>query len=181
MERYTAEQEKELIELAKVDAHAFGELYEYYFDRLYGYVVYLVGNNTDAEDIVSETFEKAMRNIKKFEWQGYTFGAWLYKIARNLVYDKAKARKAVSLEDLKNIIESPNPSVEEQVEVNVATENLLKLVSQLGDDQREIVLLRYVQGYSIQETCIITGKTIDSVKSLAKRALATLREQTNNE
>lgn len=181
MESYTAEQERELIELAKVDAQAFGQLYEYYFGKLYGYVVYLVGNNTDAEDIVSETFEKAMRNIRNFEWRGYTFGAWLYKIARNLVYDKAKIKRTISLEDIENILESPNLSVEDQVEIKLETENLLRLIAQLSDDQREILALRYIQGYSIKETCAITGKTVDSVKSLVKRALAILREQTLDE
>ena len=94
----TLEQETELVERAKKDLKAFGELYDLYFPKLYGFIVYMVGNQAEAEDIVSNAFEKAMLNIDKYEYRGVRFGAWLFRIAKNLVYDRGKVKATVSIE-----------------------------------------------------------------------------------
>ncbi|MDV7391119.1 sigma-70 family RNA polymerase sigma factor, partial [Arthrospira platensis SPKY1] len=74
-----------LIERARVDKDAFGELYKLYVDRIYSYVYYRTGNAAEAEDLTARIFERAMKHIANFEQQGVPFSAWLYRIAHNLV------------------------------------------------------------------------------------------------
>ena len=81
------ENEPELVEQAKTDDHAFEVLYNHYFPRIYGYVIKRVGNRETAEDLVSTTFMKVFINLKKYDHKGYTFGAWVYRIATNNLID----------------------------------------------------------------------------------------------
>ena len=182
VQNLTAQEEIALVQLAKKDLGAFAKIYDAYFPKLYGYVVYLVGNHTEAEDIVSESFEKAMLNLNRYEYRGFTFGAWLFKIARNLVFDKAKARETVSLENTLNAdsiaaSNSGSQTLEVQVVDQIDSEQIRKLINKLKVEQREAVVLRYIDGYSIKETAIITGRTEDSVKSACKRALIKLKTE----
>lgn len=170
------EEEIKIVEMAKNDLKAFEQLYELYVRKIYSYVASMVGNNVDAEDIVSETFEKAMLNIDKYEYRGYTFGAWLYRIARNLVYDRSRNKKVVQMPDQEFVSNEVDLEPEISFEKGAQSEYLLELLGQLNEDQREIVILRYMQGYSINEVSDMLDKTEDSIKSLAKRALQNLRE-----
>lgn len=169
-------EEQKLVESAKNDIDSFGIIYENYSKKLYSFVFYMVRSHEITEDIVSSTFEKAMLNLERYEFQGYSFGAWLYRIARNLVYDRSKAHNFSSLEELDFLAKSDDKEPEQSAIENERRDLLKELMAVLKDDQREIIYLRYVQEYSIKEVCIITGKSEDSIKSLAKRGLAKLRE-----
>ncbi len=95
--------EKELIELAKTDPVAFGELYQRYLDRIYNYVYYRIGNADDAEDLTARTFHQALGSIHRYVDHGAPFAAWLYRIAHNLVANHHRAHgrwKVVSLDEL---------------------------------------------------------------------------------
>jgi len=171
-------EEQKLIEKSKNDLKAFGALYDLYVKKIYSFVAYLVGNNTEAEDIVSETFEKAMLNLEKFEYRGYSFGAWLYKIARNLVYDRSKSKRHVSLDEVENFLGDSDLNPETLVEKSEKSTILNNLISKLKKEQREVIYLRYIQKYSIKEVCKILDKSEDSVKSLAKRGIQRLQDLT---
>jgi RNA polymerase sigma-70 factor, ECF subfamily len=170
-----AQTEQQLVQAAKKDLQSFAQLYQLYVKKIYAYVAYLVGNGQEAEDIVSETFERAMLHIDKFEYRGFSFGAWLYRIARNLVYDRSKKRTHVSLDNIEKFVASEDDDPQDIASFDEEMQIINKLLKQLKEEQQEIIYLRYVQKYSIQEVCDLTGKTEDSVKSLAKRGLAQLR------
>ncbi len=180
MKRLDKEEEKIIIEKAKKDIKHFEALFEAYFDKLYGYVAYLTGDQTLAEDITSQAFEKAIINIDKFEWRGYSFSAWLYRIARNLIYDNSRKQQNISLDNLGEFVTINDDNFEEIVSNSINLDNLRVAINNLKPDQKEIILLRYIQEYSIKETCQITGRSVDSVKSLSKRALQTLKEIMKN-
>ena len=74
-------EESILIERAKTDREAFGQLYERYVDRIYNYVYYRTGNAADAEDLTARIFERALNHIGNYRDQGVPFSAWLYRIA----------------------------------------------------------------------------------------------------
>ncbi len=80
--------ERLLIEAAQQDPARFAELYEINFERVYAYVVRRVGNRTETEDLTSEVFHQALANLKRFEWRGIPFAAWLFRIAANLISDR---------------------------------------------------------------------------------------------
>ncbi len=178
MADFSEKDEKKLVERAKRSINAFGKLYDLYVNEIYKYILYRVGRVEDAEDLTALTFEKAMRSIESFEWQGFKFSSWLYKIAHNLIVDEYRKKKQyLSVEEIAEFTaDEENESVAEEAGKNIDIERLMKEVAKLSDEQREIVYLRYIKELSIQETMDITGKTIDSIKSLAKRAIKILKD-----
>ncbi|HEY6767765.1 MAG TPA: sigma factor [Candidatus Sulfotelmatobacter sp.] len=80
--------ERLLIEAAQKDPSCFGQLYENHFERVYTYVVRRVKDRAETEDLTSEVFHQALANLKKYEWRGIPFAAWLFRIAANLISDR---------------------------------------------------------------------------------------------
>ena len=82
--------ERTLIEAAQADPARFVELYERYFHRIYGFVIRRTGSRTEAEDITSDVFERALTNLGRYEWRGLPFSAWLFRIAANAMADRRR-------------------------------------------------------------------------------------------
>src|SRR5437763_6304286 len=80
--------ERQLVErAARRDAQAFGTLYEMYFDKIYSYLYFKTMHRNEAEDLTALVFMKAWEAIDHFQWQGYPFSTWLYRIAHNQLVD----------------------------------------------------------------------------------------------
>ncbi len=172
-----SQHEQELVKKSQTDITAFKELYTYYYPKIYAYVLYLVRDREVCEDIVSTTFEKSMLNILNFQYKGYSFGSWLYTIARNMVYDQSKKQTNISLEILKDVIVCKGEfNTEEMVDTELRKRKLLEAINALPERSREIVLLRYIEGFSIQEVSVITGDTTDAIKSVCKRSLDDIKQ-----
>ena len=162
------------------DPEAFGELYDRYVDLVYRYVYYRVSSATLAEDLVSETFLRALRRISSFTWQGKDFAAWLVTIARNLIADHFKSsryRLEVSTADLLGSTgDRPDVGAGPEGEVLTSLTNaaLLEAVKKLGAEQQECVVLRFLQGLSVAETALAMGKNEGAIKALQYRAVRAL-------
>jgi RNA polymerase sigma-70 factor (ECF subfamily) len=166
--------ERLLIEAAQKDPARFAELYENNFERVYAYVVRRVGDRAEAEDLTSEVFHHALSNLKRFEWRGIPFAAWLYRIAANLISDRwqHKSREQVT-DDVEQIKSVPASNAEfEEVERRAT---LFRLVDALPAEQRRVVVLRFVEEKSIKEVAREIRKTEGAVKQLQFRALSSLR------
>ncbi len=165
--------ERLLIEAAQKDPACFAELYEVNFERVYAYVVRRVGNRTETEDLTSEVFHQALANLKRFEWRGIPFAAWLFRIASNLISDRWQ-RSGREVADDSGVIESAqaSPVVIEEVERRAT---LFRLVDTLPAEQRRVVVLRFVERKSIKEVAREIRKTEGAVKQLQFRALTSLR------
>jgi RNA polymerase sigma factor (sigma-70 family) len=174
--------ERELVERAKKDAEAFALLYDLYIDDVFRFVLYKVQNKHIAEDIVSETFEKAIKKIGSFQWQGYRFSTWLYTIARNIIIDNARKHKIeLSLEEVFSFTKDEElETLEDGVLRKTRILKLVREIEELSEEQREIIYLRYIKELSVKETMDITGKSVDSVKSMTKRALQNLKLKLSN-
>ena len=165
--------ERLLIEAAQHDPACFAELYEINFERVYAYVVKRVGNRTETEDLTSEVFHQALANLKRFEWRGIPFVAWLFRIAANLIADRWQ-RAGREVQDDSGKIESVQvrPAEIEEVERRAT---LFRLVEKLPVEQRRVVVLRFVEQKSIKEVAREIRKTEGAVKQLQFRALSGLR------
>jgi RNA polymerase sigma-70 factor (ECF subfamily) len=160
------------------DADAFGELYDRYVDLVYRYVYYRVSSAQLAEDLTSETFLRALRRISSFTWQGRDVGAWFVTIARNLIADHYKSgryRLELTTDDVAEsgaalVTEGPEGAVLESMQNKV----LLEAVKQLGPEQQECIVLRFLQGLSVAETAQAMGKNEGAIKALQYRAIRTL-------
>lgn len=155
---------------------AFGSLYDRYAELVFRYVYYRVGSHQLAEDVVSETFLRALRRLDSFTWQGRDFGAWLVTIARNIVADHFKSSRyrlevtTADMLDSDRVEESPEHTVLRSF-TNVA---LIQAVKELGPEQQECIVLRFLQGLSVAETARIMGRNEGAVKALQYRAVRAL-------
>lgn len=158
------------------DADAFGALYDRYLDLVFRYVYYRVGTKALAEDLVSETFLRALRRIGTFEWQGRDFAAWLVTIARNIVADHYKSgryRLEISTADMLDA-DRADDGIEAGVLEGITNTTLLDAVKKLNDEQQECVVLRFLQGMSVLETAQAMGKSEGAIKALQYRAVRSL-------
>src|ERR1700694_657260 len=112
------EYEDQLVERAKQDADAFGEIYDHYFGQMYRFVYSRTHNVEASEDIVSEVFFKALKALPRYDSRGHPFSAWLYQICSNAIVDHH--RRAKPTEDIDEAIGlrdqgvSPDESVADQ-------------------------------------------------------------------
>ncbi|WP_436492584.1 sigma-70 family RNA polymerase sigma factor [Actinokineospora sp. HUAS TT18] len=160
------------------DTHAFGQLYDRYVDMVFRYVLFRVGDRELAEDVTSETFLRALRRITSVSYQGRDVGAWFVTIARNLVLDHVKSsrfRLEVTTSEIRDS-ERVEAGPEQQVMSKVTRDALLTCVDQLGDDQRECIVLRFLQGMSVAETAVIMNRNEGAVKALQHRAVRRLAQ-----
>lgn len=166
-----------LVELArKGDADAFGMLYDHYQASVYRFLFYRTRSSTLAEDLTSETFFRALRSMTNFRWQGKDFGAWLMTIARNLATDHFKAgrtRLEMTTEDMGQHDDSTE-GPETQVLATLTNEVLLTALTQLPDEQRDCLVMRFLQGMSISETASVLARSDGAVKQLQLRGVRNL-------
>src|SRR5258708_3003604 len=162
-------EERLLIEAAQRDPARFADLYEIFFDRIYAYIARRVNDRAEAEDLTSEVFHNALANLRRFEWRGAPFAAWLYRIAANAIADRserlARERK----------IEPPVEFEEADQEEAQDLAKLFSLVRELPDDQRKGVEMRFAGEESIREIAGELGRTEGAVKQLQFRGLENLR------
>ena len=178
------EEEKKLVERAKKDPEAFGELYDEYYSRIFGYVLKRVADIEIAQDIVSETFFKAIKNIWRFRWQNIPFSSWLYRIASNEIanYFRKEKYKTISLEDAPEPVYGSTPfseimEAQEELEKHKDFLSLQEKISKLSIRHQEVITLKFFEKRQIKEIADILGKKEGTVKSLLHRALEKLREQ----
>jgi len=173
------EAEEQLIERAKRDAGAFGELYERYVDRIYNYVYYRVGAHADAEDLTARVFYRALGHIRAYRQRGAPFAAWLYRIAHNLVAnwhrDRAR-RREVSLEDAMEVAEK-REGPERVAERNETSRVLLAALRTLPAERQQVVILKFTEELSNAEIGKIMGRSEGAIKSLYHRTLIALRAE----
>jgi len=166
-----------LVELARGgDSEAFGQLYDHYQGSVYRFVYYRTRSQTLAEDLTSETFLRALRNMSGFRWQGKDFGAWLMTIARNLCTDHFKAgrtRLEQTTEDM-GVHDDATEGPEDAVMAGLTNELLLDGLRQLSDEQRDCLIMRFLQGLSIAETAEVLGRSEGAVKQLQLRGVRNL-------
>lgn len=171
--------EARLVQRAKTDAEAFGELYERYVKRIYNYVYYRTGNSSEAEDLTARVFQRAIMHLPAYRDQGLPFSAWLYRIAHNLVAnwhrDQAR-RQFISLDDqaaaglAAEEPDLPAVSVEER-------ERLRRALRQLPQERQQLIILKFVESLPNAEIGRVMGRSEGAIKSLYHRTLLALRDE----
>jgi RNA polymerase sigma-70 factor (ECF subfamily) len=174
----TPEQEKvvRLVEKAiRGDFAAFGELYGVYLDRIYRYVFYQVKDKMTAEDVTEEVFLKAWKAIKSCRGKERTFSSWLYRIAHNNVIDIFRSQQKKWTVDMETVAELNQPAVE--IETELDHQEILNSLTDLPPNQRQVIILKFIEGLDNFEIERIIGKSQGAVRVLQTRALAKLREK----
>lgn len=168
--------EARLIQRAKQgDADAFAEIYERHRLRVFNYVFYRVHHLATAEDLTGEVFVRLVESIERFEYRGRPLLTWLYTIARNAVIDhQRRAGRAEMLPlDERRVI--GDDEVQEAAERALTQTRLARALEHLTEDQRQVIILKFIEGMSNDEVASIVGKSVGAVKALQHRGLAALR------
>ncbi len=163
------------------DPQAFAQLYDAYVDRVYRFIFFRIGNEQSAEDLTSQVFLKAWEHLGQYEVRGISFGPWLFRIARNLVIDHYRTRKdhdPLEGEDEVNASSDlpPGMSVEGAIAAQLEADHLRSAMEELTEDQRTVLTLKFIEGFSTAEIAEIMGKRQGAIRALQLRGLQALAE-----
>lgn len=168
---------------AKTDQARFAELYDYYFPKVYAFVASKV-DKSQAEDLVSEVFMKIVRYLPKYEWRDLPFGAWVFRIARNIINDHYRNKSHQShadIEDVKGFVadeksESPEKSAH-RGELKIAVSDVLE---KLSDREAEVIRLKFFSELSNKEISKALKITESNVGVIVYRTLKLLKPELEN-
>jgi RNA polymerase sigma-70 factor (ECF subfamily) len=168
--------DKRLVKQAqKSDRQAIAALYAAYQARVYRYITYRVGDAAIAEDLTADVFVLMVKHIGKYEYRGRPFLAWLYTIAGNVCKMYYRSQNQAEFEPLPEEMIDHDTDPEASAHIRLTHDRLLKAMPHLTDDQRQVILLKFIEGFSNREMATILDKTEGAIRILQHRALAALR------
>lgn len=170
--------EKRLIKRAKSgDKKAFAELYQKYNLIIYRYILAQVGSPQDAEDLTTEVFIKAWNSLDTYADQGYTYGSFLFRVARNTIIDFVRNQKKENILDIETPFwlqdDSDLPS--DILSKKEDYQKLYESINRLPDDYKEVLILRFFSDLSVAETAEFMNRSSGAIRILQHRALNALR------
>ena len=179
--------ERQLVERAKKDPLAFGELFDMHYDSILNYILHRTANVSLAEELTSNTFYKALNKIGSFRWMNVPFSAWLFRIAANEInshYRKNKFRTEIQQDTISEQVEDEFEkadkeitAAEDEVARNQMFNELHQAIQLLKPKYQEVIVLRFFEKKSIIEISQILGKAEGTVKSLLHRCLDNLKKK----
>jgi RNA polymerase sigma-70 factor (ECF subfamily) len=162
----------------KGNSESFGTLYDAYLERIYRFVYFRVEDQQTAEDITSQVFLKAWENLGRFQIGGTPFLAWLYTIAHNAVIDHYRTRKVTAaLEDVRLSDPGHAETVENGIDFAVEMGSIKNALLTLTDDQRQVLLLKFIDEMSNEEIARHLGKREGAIRALQMRGLKALAKR----
>lgn len=169
---------------------AFDTLLNRHKDRVYSYILHIVKNRDQAEDIFQETFVKAITTIKQGRYtDSGKFSAWISRIAHNLIIDfyrQEKAENTVSTDgddtDMLNRRDLADENVEDRLVTEQIHDDIRRIIEALPDNQREVLIMRYYRDMSFKEIAEATNVSINTALGRMRYAILNMRRiaQENN-
>lgn len=170
--------ERILARVKKGNTQDFGVLYLRYVDKIYRYLFFRVGQNKDtAEDLTQVVFLKGFEKIKTFDEKKGTLQSWFFRIAHNSLVDHYRSTLVKNpLSD--NLASDEN--LEEEVQNKMDIENIQKSLDFLTPEQKEVILMRFVEDMSYSEISKVLAKNESAVRAIQYRALKVLKNKFKN-
>lgn len=173
------ETEKELVLKAQQTPESFGELYDYYFPKVYRYTAAKVNNQRDAEDLVSSIFIKVLEHLPSYKWKGFPFGAWIFRIAKNAIIDyyrSAYKSKNANIDDLPFIRDKTDLGApDKKTAKNELGEIVKKVLEGLNEVETEVIRLKFFSELSNKEIAEILNLTQTNVGVILFRTLRKIK------
>lgn len=175
-------EEWQLVKNAQMyDESALHQLYERYYPRIYNYAFLQMGDVHAAEDLTSDVMLKMLESIHKYNFRGLPFGAWVFRIARNRLIDLHRRRKRRGEVNLSETISGTLANPESMAERALERGQIQIALKHLTDEQRQVIVLKFIQGFDNRSVGRIMGRSEGAVKSLQHRALGSLRRVLSGE
>ena len=169
--------EDQLVDRAKGDADAFGELYDHYFGQIYRFVYSRLRDQDAAEDVTSEVFFKALRAIHRYRPSGHPFSAWLYQISVNAIADHYRAKRPESDLDAAVAVATPGAPLDERVAQRDEAARVWAAIDSLPPQQRTAMTLKLGEDLKLAQIGTIMGKSEGAVKLLIHRGMLGVRQR----
>ena len=158
---------------------AFGELYSIYLDKIYRYVFYQVRDRMMAEDLVQEIFLKVWKALGGYRRERSSFSTWIYRIAHNHVIDYFRTRRQhLALDE---VMPAAIGNPEQEAEAKLMQQELAQAISYLPPQQRQVIILKFIEGLDNQEVAQIMRKRQGAIRVMQMRALGALRQKLSSE
>jgi RNA polymerase sigma-70 factor (ECF subfamily) len=176
--------ERALVERSRVDASAFGELYDFYLPRIHGFVARRLGDQAAAEDVTAMTFERALTAVRRDGFRNDSFGGWLYRVAANAVIDHVRrSRRDVPLgrraTDVGPLDDADATVGDDRAERAFAAaldrDALRRALARLPDGHRKVIVLRFLDGLETDELAVVLGCSRSTAAVKLHRALRAMR------
>jgi len=155
------------------DADAFGKLYDLHLDVVYRYIYYKVADPSEAEDLTAQVFLKAWEAMPRYQWREIPFSHWLMRLARNAAIDHFRTARAHR--ELDEGIVSLEPDPQGQFLHGERARELAVAIRQLPEDQRTVIVLRFLQDMDYAQIADLMGKSMGALRVIQHRALVALR------
>lgn len=167
----------------KGDARACAALYDRHYDAVYRYCYYRLGEGHAAQDVTGEVFVRMVEKLDTFRPRGRPLLAWLYTIARNLVTDHYRQQGQANHVPLDEALPLPDngDGPDRHTDRRLEAECLAAALVHLTEEQRQVILLKFMENLSNAEVAALLGKSEGAIKSLQHRALAALRRAIDKE
>ena len=174
--------EPDLLQRAqRYEGKALAEIYDTYSPELYNYAYRQLGNPTQAEECVAETFKRLLEALSQRKGPRDHIRAYLYRIAHNWITDQYRRQPLpdISLDD--QMLSDPGPSPSQAVADNMQREQLREALMKLNTNQRLVVALKYLEGWSSPEIAKALDRPLEAVKGLLHRGIENLRQHIGDE
>ena len=171
------EEERQQVQKAiERDTNAFANLYDKHVVRVYRHIYYLVNDSREAEDLTAQTFLKAWEAIDRYKERGAPFVAWLLRIAHNLTVSFLRSKRDHSELDDTYVDPKMGRNPEDALEQSTDEKSVREAVLKLRDEQRQVIMLRFVEELDYREVASVIGKSVPAVRVIQHRALGNLRK-----
>jgi RNA polymerase sigma-70 factor (ECF subfamily) len=154
---------------------ALSTLYSTYYPRIYNYAFLHLGDVQSAEDLASEVMLKLLESIQKYQFRGMPFSAWVFRIARNKLIDLHRRRRRRGEVDLTEPLAAMQISPQALAERALDRGQIQLALKYLTEEQRQVIVLKFIEGFDNGSIARILGRSEGAVKSLQHRALHSLR------
>ena len=157
------------------DEPAVEALYQKYYPKIYNYAFLQMGDAQASEDLASDVMLKMIESMHKYTFRGLPFGAWVFRIARNRLIDLHRRRRRRGEVDLSGTLSSALASPQVLAERALERGQIQIALKHLTDEQRQVIVLKFIQGFDNRSIGQIMGRSEGAIKSLQHRALGALR------
>ena len=159
------------------DVTAVGMLFDKHYRAMFHYFFARVGQRQQAEDLAGELFTRMVHHLPTFMPSGVPFRAWLFRIAYNLTMDHFRVANGKPLASLEEALTRAEPEQNPvwQVEQRVKLDSLHNALESLVPEQRQVIILRFLTGLSLQETAVVMERSLSAIKAMQHRGLKTMR------
>jgi RNA polymerase sigma-70 factor (ECF subfamily) len=163
-----------LLQAKRFNEEALIEVYDRYSPGLYRYAMRLIDDEDIAEECVAETFSRFLKTIKQGNGPDFYLQAYLYRIAHNWITDHFRQNPdTVPLDDQTYIDQSGDPH--KKAEESLEKENIRSCLKLITTDQRQVIVLKYLEGWNNEQIARSLEKPVGAIKALQHRGLHALR------